>query len=69
MNQPPPIFLVKFLDAQRRTAEEQRLSAGKPPLFQMTDLSGNLIVLPTVEDVAVAAAEEQGGHRCSDKSK
>ena len=66
MNQghPPPMFLVNFLDRQRKTAEEMRLSAGKPPLFQMTDLSGNLIVLPTVDGTT-----EPSGHRCSDKEK
>lgn len=63
---PPPTFLVNFLDRQRKTAEEMRLSAGKPPLFQMTDLSGNLIVLPSVEN---ATTGEPSGHRCSDKEK
>lgn len=61
---PPPFFLTTILDRQRQTAQELRLSLGKPLLSEMRDLSGNLIILPLVDNVA-----ERGGDTSIDKGK
>jgi len=43
---PPPAILVEFLTKNRAALEARHSAAGRPPLAQITDLSGNVIEIP-----------------------
>lgn len=44
--QPPPAILVEFLTKNRAAFNARVATAGRPPLNQITDLSGNVIQIP-----------------------
>ena len=44
--QPPPAILVDFLAKNREALNQKVVSTGRPPLTQITDLSGNVIEIP-----------------------
>lgn len=44
--QPPPAILVSFLAKNREALNAKVQAAGRPPLAQIVDLSGNVIEIP-----------------------
>jgi len=43
---PPPAGLISALEIQRQQQNADRLAKGQPSFLQITDLSGNVIVIP-----------------------